>query len=97
MIPVLGYLGSAIATLSCYASMTIICYLLGKKYYPIPYNVGSALFYLSLTGGIAWLSFQISITNEVVEFFIQNSLLVVFLGIVLLHNRKDLKKYLPSA
>ena len=80
MIPILGYLGSALATLSCYASMTIICYLLGRKHYPIPYEVGSALFYLSLTGIIAWLSLQISISNQVFEFFIQNSLLIVFLG-----------------
>ena len=65
MIPILGYLGSALATLSCYASMTIICYLLGRKHYPIPYEVGSALFYLSLTGIIAWLSLQISISNQV--------------------------------
>ena len=39
LVPLLGYTGSAWATLICYLSMVIICYLLGMKYYPIPYQV----------------------------------------------------------
>lgn len=39
LVPLLGYTGSAWATLVCYLSMVIICYLLGMKYYPIPYQV----------------------------------------------------------
>jgi O-antigen/teichoic acid export membrane protein len=37
-IPKLGYMGSAYATCACYASMTILCYYWGKRYYPIPYQ-----------------------------------------------------------
>jgi O-antigen/teichoic acid export membrane protein len=37
-IPLFGYTGAAWATLACYFSMTVICYTMGKKYYPIPYN-----------------------------------------------------------
>lgn len=42
LIPYLGYVGSAIATLLCYFSMTAISYHYGQKYYPIPYNLPNA-------------------------------------------------------
>lgn len=34
-----GYLGSAWATLLCYASMVLLAYFLGQKHYPIPYPI----------------------------------------------------------
>ena len=47
-IPVWGYVGSAWATLICYASMAIVSYLLGRKYYPVAYEVKRVLFYIFL-------------------------------------------------
>lgn len=47
LIPKLGYMGSAYATLICYASMAGVSYLLGQKFYPVPYDfkkIGSYLF-----------------------------------------------------
>jgi Na+-driven multidrug efflux pump len=38
-IPKFGYVGSAWATLACYASMAIVSYLLGRRYYPVAYDV----------------------------------------------------------
>ncbi|UII27737.1 polysaccharide biosynthesis C-terminal domain-containing protein [Fulvivirga maritima] len=38
LIPVIGYTGSAITSVLCYLCMTIICYRIGNKKYPIPYN-----------------------------------------------------------
>ena len=38
LIPEMGYLGSAIATLVCYFSMYVISSLWGNFYFPIPYN-----------------------------------------------------------
>jgi O-antigen/teichoic acid export membrane protein len=37
LVPTMGYLGSAWATLLCYLIMVILGYTLEKKYYPIPY------------------------------------------------------------
>jgi len=37
-IPRIGYLGSAWATLICYASMTAACWWWGRKYYPVQYD-----------------------------------------------------------
>jgi O-antigen/teichoic acid export membrane protein len=51
LIPLFGFEGSAIATLCCYASMTIGSYIFGKKHYAIPYEIKFGLLYLSS----AWL------------------------------------------
>lgn len=40
LIPVMGYTGSAIATLACYGSMMIASFLWGQKVFPIPYQLG---------------------------------------------------------
>ena len=47
-IPVWGYVGSAWATLICYASMAILSYLMGRKYYPVAYEVKRVIFYIAL-------------------------------------------------
>jgi O-antigen/teichoic acid export membrane protein len=51
-IPVLGYVGSAWATLACYASMAFISYSLGQYYYPVPYQVKRLLAYVMLGLGL---------------------------------------------
>ena len=48
-IPIAGYLGSAWASAAVYGVMTIACYLLGQKYYPIPYHVTRDVMYIGLT------------------------------------------------
>jgi O-antigen/teichoic acid export membrane protein len=40
LIPLIDMEGSAWATLACYAFMAVACYFIGKKYYPIPYDMG---------------------------------------------------------
>jgi O-antigen/teichoic acid export membrane protein len=47
-IPTYGYVGSAWATLICYASMAALSYLLGRKYYPVKYDVVRILTYIGL-------------------------------------------------
>ena len=51
-IPIYGYVASAWATLACYGTMMIVSYFLGKKHYPIPYNLKKIGIYLSLGTGL---------------------------------------------
>ncbi|UOQ98249.1 polysaccharide biosynthesis C-terminal domain-containing protein [Hymenobacter sp. 5317J-9] len=37
LIPLLGYLGSALATLACYFMMAVLCWRLGERHFPVPY------------------------------------------------------------
>ncbi|MGH2553581.1 MAG: polysaccharide biosynthesis C-terminal domain-containing protein, partial [Chitinophagaceae bacterium] len=48
LIPKYHYLGAAIATFSCYLFMMITSYLLGQKYYPVPYAKTKLISYLVL-------------------------------------------------
>jgi len=40
LIPLIDMEGSAWATLACYSFMAAACYFIGKKFYPVPYDMG---------------------------------------------------------
>jgi O-antigen/teichoic acid export membrane protein len=46
LIPIIGFIGSAIATLVCYFSMTVASYFIGRKHFPIPYNLKTIGLYI---------------------------------------------------
>jgi len=46
LIPIMGYAGAAWATLASYFAMTAVSYLLGQKYYHIPYATGRILLHI---------------------------------------------------
>lgn len=48
LIPKYHYLGAAIATFCCYLFMMVISYVLGQKYYPVPYAKKKLIAYLVL-------------------------------------------------
>ena len=50
LIPMYGYMGSAVATFASYLIMTIISYLWGKHHYPVPYQLWKILGYILLAG-----------------------------------------------
>ncbi len=54
-IPLFGYIGSAWATFCCYAFMMVISYLLGQKYYAIPYAWKKLLSYIVIVVGLYFL------------------------------------------
>ncbi len=49
LIPIWHYTGAAIATFCCYLFMMLSSYLLGQKYYPVPYAVKKLVSYLVLS------------------------------------------------
>ena len=55
LIPVLGYLGCAWATLACYAMMAGLCWWLGERHFPVPYPVGRLLGWLLGAAGLVWV------------------------------------------
>ncbi len=59
LIPVFGYMGSAWVTLGCYGSMMIISYLMGQRYYPVPYDLKRFLVYVGISIGLYFLSVQV--------------------------------------
>ena len=61
LIPKIGFIGCAWTTLVCYFSMTIISYFLGKKQYPIPYEMYRLVFYIILMLSLFLASQKISL------------------------------------
>ena len=61
MIPKIGFIASAWATLITYGFMMVISYFIGKKQYPVPYQlkkVGLYLFLSTLFCGVSFLVFR---------------------------------------
>jgi O-antigen/teichoic acid export membrane protein len=83
LIPSMSYYGSAIATLAAYASMMLISYYLGNKYYPIPYDIKKIAGYLSISIIFSAISFYGFREN----YFVGVGLLVAFLYFIY-HNEK---------
>ncbi|MBQ9312935.1 MAG: oligosaccharide flippase family protein [Bacteroidales bacterium] len=46
LVPRFSYVGAAITTLVCYVFITIVCYLLGQKYYRVNYQLGKIFFFI---------------------------------------------------
>lgn len=78
LIPKIGYMASALATLAAYATMTVLSYHFGKKYYPVPYNMRKIVFYFAVSLLFSTLSFYVFNRNLIVG----SILLFLFLGLV---------------
>ncbi|WP_303316520.1 oligosaccharide flippase family protein [Flavivirga abyssicola] len=90
LIPIISYKGSAIATLIAYSIMMLLSYYFGRKYYPIPYNLKKIGLYLILSIGLSGLSFYQFRSNYIMGI----SMLIVFLGIVYISERNQIKQLL---
>jgi O-antigen/teichoic acid export membrane protein len=55
LIPKMGYMGSAWATLVTYLSMTLISFFWGRRHYLVPYRLLPICFYLIAAGGTIYL------------------------------------------
>lgn len=82
LIPVLGYVGSSLAALICYISMTAACYQTGQKYFPVPYHIGKSLLYIVLALALIYGSTSLPIQNQWLAVFFHNGLILGYGGLV---------------
>ncbi len=92
LVPLLGFMGAAWATLAAYGSMLVISYIIGQKQYPVPYDIKSIGTYLTLTIALSSLSF-IKFQNN---FLVSTIFTLVFLGVVFLKEKTELKQLLKK-
>ncbi|MBT5615724.1 MAG: hypothetical protein HOJ77_05650, partial [Flavobacteriales bacterium] len=87
-IPELGFVGCAWATLICYFSMTVASYYIGKKHFPIPYQVKRIGLYLFNMLGIYFFIYFVP------ENILFNSLLLLgfIIFVYLLEKPKTIQK-----
>ncbi|HXA02770.1 MAG TPA: oligosaccharide flippase family protein [Cytophagaceae bacterium] len=92
LIPHFGYMGSAYTTLICYFLMSLASLLWGQKHFPVPYNLLSALGYISLSAALAAFALSYPFGKGNLQAYgFQLMLVIIFIIFVLFNERKYLK------
>jgi O-antigen/teichoic acid export membrane protein len=81
-IPTYGYMGSAWATLICYASMMLLSFILSRKHYPISYNLPKIFLYLGLAFALYFSTVYLALPVGVFKYGIHSLVVLVFLGVI---------------
>ena len=89
LVPQIGYLGAAIAHLGCYTVMMLVSYLWGQKVFPVPYQVGRIVLYTAFAIGLFLLSTVFSEYSMAIKLTINTLLILVYLGVVFVCERKN--------
>lgn len=91
-IPLYSYTASAWITLITYFVMMSMSYILGQKYYAIPYHISKNILYILLAGILSWLSFVIFKRNLIIG----NIILMAFILYVYITEKERLKQFLKK-
>lgn len=92
LIPSIGYIGSAVATLGAYGSMMVVSYYFGRKYYAVPYDTKKIIGYMLLSIVFATFSFYVFDRS----IMIGTTLLLVFLLFIYFNEKEDIKRILAK-
>ncbi|WP_316790967.1 lipopolysaccharide biosynthesis protein [Pedobacter frigoris] len=90
LIPKYSYMGSAWVSMLAYFVMMVISYVLGQKYYPIPYELKKIVIYLLVSVVLVILSFWVFNRNIIIG----NALLLAFAAGVFYFEKDQLKSIL---
>ncbi|MDD5412470.1 MAG: oligosaccharide flippase family protein [Methylobacter sp.] len=89
-IPILGYVGSAWATLACYGSMAVVSYLLGRKYYPVDYDVKRVIGYIGLGVGLYFAHGQLLMTINWQPWLLASALITLYILVTALFEGRQI-------
>jgi len=89
LIPKFGFIAAAWTTLAAYGIMMTLSYLLGQKHYPVPYNLKQILGYLFIA-----IVLSISALSTEANYYINTIIVLVFLGLIVLFEKKEIKRLL---
>lgn len=91
-IPRIGYMGSAWATLICYASMMVLSYFLGNKHYPVNYDLKRIFTYLGLSLTLYFIALLIQTESAAINLIINNVLLIGYVLFAWTMEKQNFKK-----
>ena len=89
LIPKWSYLGSAIATISAYGIMMMLSFFLGRKFYPIPYDLRRIGSYLVLSIGFSVVHFYVFRNN----YYIGSILILIFFALVYYAEKDQFRQF----
>jgi thiol:disulfide interchange protein len=84
-------MASAWATLLVYFLQMVFSYLLGQRYFPIPYNLKKFSVYIGLALVLYFMGSKIETASFALQFVLQNSLLLFYLAFIFFLERKTLR------
>ena len=90
MIPKIGFMASAWATLITYGFMMTVSYVIGKKQYPVPYQLKKVGFYIFFVTILCWFSFIIFRG----EIWFSISAIFSYFGVIFLMEKSTIKQFL---
>jgi O-antigen/teichoic acid export membrane protein len=90
-IPAHEFMASAWATLIVYALQMVASYYLGQKYYPIKYNTRKFGLYLGGAVLIYLIAQLLYLENTVARLVLNNFLILIYIGMIYVLERKNLK------
>jgi O-antigen/teichoic acid export membrane protein len=91
LIPLYGYMGSAVALFTSYLVVLTISYFLGRKYYPVPYNLKKIAVYFLIAMALYTVSTLISTSNSMVNYAIGTLFIGIFAAAVFTFEKNELK------
>ena len=91
-IPLIGYMGSAWATLICYASMMVVSFIYGQKNYHVNYDMKKIIGYIGLSFALFFISKYIHFDNNIIQYIFNSLLLLVFVTVILLFEKNEFVK-----
>lgn len=93
MIPKIGFMASAWATVLAYGTMMVISYVLGRKHYPVPYNLKKIGLYIVSSAALCAISFFYFRENYLVSIFA----VLLFLCLIASAERTEISKLLRQS
>lgn len=91
LIPQIGFLGSAIATLICYFAMVLCSHYWGQKFYPVPYKTANVILHLGLALGIIIPTYYFEVDGLLLNLIIKITTFFLYLAVVFLIEQKPFK------
>lgn len=81
LVPILGYKGAAWTTLICYFVISLLCYLIGQKFYPVAYKVKRIVFYILFSLGLYVVMYylQNNIQSMILRLSVNTALIIVYI------------------
>jgi O-antigen/teichoic acid export membrane protein len=89
--PAIGYFGSAISALVCYAVMCIMCYYKGRKIFAVPYNFKKLAIYLGIALVVIYGSNAIALDNPWLQYGLDLLITAVFLVFLYLREGRNFR------
>ncbi|MFW5759838.1 MAG: lipopolysaccharide biosynthesis protein [Cyclobacteriaceae bacterium] len=92
LIPVIGFLGSAITAIVAYLGMSMACYFVGQKHFTIPYNVKAIAWQVLIAIVVVVIFFNIKFENTFVNYTIGFLGSITYMAYLFFSERNKLKQ-----